>query len=77
MRDRDAARGRVVVYAFGVRRGKPAMLNDLLPRATGSIVVLADALELDDLDYSEFEASYDSVTLALASHLNALAAYRG
>lgn len=43
----------------------------------GQHVVLADALELDDLDYSEFEASYDSVTLALASHLNALAAYRG
>ena len=43
----------------------------------GQHVVLADALELDDLDYSEFEASYDSVTLALASHLTALAAYRG
>lgn len=43
----------------------------------GQHVVLVDALELDDLDYSEFEASYDSVTLALASHLNALAAYRG
>lgn len=38
-----ASRGRVVVYAFGVRRGKPAMLNDLVPRASGSIVVLADA----------------------------------
>ncbi len=38
-----ASRGRVVVYAFGVRRGKPAMLNDLVPRATGRIVVLADA----------------------------------
>jgi biofilm PGA synthesis N-glycosyltransferase PgaC len=38
-----ASRGRVVVYAFGVRRGKPAMLNDLVPRAAGSIVVLADA----------------------------------
>lgn len=33
----------VVVYAFGVRRGKSAVLNDLVPRATGDIVVLADA----------------------------------
>jgi len=39
-------------------------------------VVLTDALELADLDYSEFEASFDSMTLALASHLNALAPYR-
>ena len=37
-----AARG-VHVHAFAVRRGKPAMLNHLVPRARGSIVVLADA----------------------------------
>lgn len=43
----------------------------------GDHVVLTDALELEDLDYSEFEASFDSVTLALASHLGALAPYRG
>ena len=42
----------------------------------GDHVVLPDALELADLDYSEFEASFDSMTLALASHLNALAPYR-
>ena len=42
----------------------------------GDHVVLTDALELADLDYSEFEASFDSMTLALASHLNALAPYR-
>jgi len=29
-----------------------------------------------DLDFSEFEASFDSITLALASHLGALAPYR-
>ena len=42
----------------------------------GDHVVLTDALELTNLDYSEFEASFDSMTLALASHLSALAPYR-
>jgi len=42
----------------------------------GDHVVLTDALELENLDYSEFEASFDSMTLALASHLSALAPYR-
>jgi hypothetical protein len=39
-------------------------------------VVLTDTLELADLDYTEFEASFDSITLALASHLGTLAPYR-
>lgn len=42
----------------------------------GDHVVLTDALELENLDYTEFEASFDSMTLALASHLGALAPYR-
>ena len=42
----------------------------------GEHVVLTDALELENLDYSEFEASFDSLTLALSSHLSALAPYR-
>ncbi|HSE53179.1 MAG TPA: hypothetical protein VLB00_13380 [Gemmatimonadales bacterium] len=42
----------------------------------GDHVVLTDTLELEDLDYSEFEASFDSMTLALASHLAVLAPYR-
>jgi hypothetical protein len=42
----------------------------------GDHVVLTDALELENLDYNEFEASFDSVTLSLASHLSALAPYR-
>lgn len=42
----------------------------------GEQVVLTDTLELENLDYSEFEASFDSMTLALASHLSALAPYR-
>jgi hypothetical protein len=39
-------------------------------------VVLTDTMELENLDFSEFEASFDSLTLALASHLGALAPYR-
>jgi hypothetical protein len=42
----------------------------------GNHVVLTDTLELENLDFSEFEASFDSITLALASHLAALAPYR-
>ena len=42
----------------------------------GNHVVLTDTLELENLDFSEFEASFDSMTLALASHLGALAPYR-
>ncbi len=42
----------------------------------GNQVVLTDALELENLDFSEFEASFDSLTLALSSHLSALAPYR-
>jgi hypothetical protein len=42
----------------------------------GDHVVLTDTLELENLDFSEFEASFDSITLALASHLSALAPYR-
>jgi hypothetical protein len=42
----------------------------------GDHVVLTDALELESLDFSEFEASFDSLNLALASHLGSLAAFR-
>lgn len=42
----------------------------------GDRVVLVDTLELENLDFSEFEASFDSITLALATHLGALAPYR-
>ena len=42
----------------------------------GDHVVLTDTLELENLDFNEFEASFDSITLALASHLSALAPYR-
>jgi len=42
----------------------------------GDRVVLVDTLELENLDFVEFEASFDSMTLALATHLGALAPYR-
>jgi hypothetical protein len=42
----------------------------------GDHVVLTDALELETLDFTEFEASFDSLTLALSSHLSALAPFR-
>jgi hypothetical protein len=42
----------------------------------GDHVVITDTLELENLDFSEFQASFDSILLALASHLSALAPYR-
>lgn len=43
----------------------------------GNQVVLTDTLELENLDFTEFQASVESISLALASHLGALATYRG
>ena len=39
-------------------------------------VVLSDALELENLDFNEFQASFDSITMALASHLPSFAPFR-
>jgi hypothetical protein len=39
-------------------------------------VILSDTLELENLNFNEFQASVDSVQLALASHLDSLAAYQ-
>jgi hypothetical protein len=39
-------------------------------------IVLTEALELAHLDYDEFLASYEGMTLALASHLRELGAYQ-
>jgi hypothetical protein len=41
----------------------------------GDHVVLTDTLGLESLDFSEFEASVDSLTLALASHAGTIAPY--
>ena len=39
-------------------------------------IVLTEALELSHLDFEEFLAAYEGMTLALASHLRELAPYR-
>ncbi len=39
-------------------------------------IVLTEALELSHLDYEEFQASFESMTLALATHMRELASYR-
>ncbi len=41
-----------------------------------STVVLTEALQLETLDFEEFQASLDSIVLALDSHLSALAPYQ-
>jgi hypothetical protein len=51
--------------------------SDLLHGAYGfarGSVVLTDALELAHLDYEEFRASFESMTLALTAHVRELAA---
>jgi hypothetical protein len=42
----------------------------------GSLVVLTDALQLENLDFNEFQSSVDSIMLALASHMSALASFQ-
>lgn len=39
-------------------------------------VILSDALELENLDFNEFQAAIDSMQVALASHLESLSPYR-
>jgi hypothetical protein len=39
-------------------------------------VVLTEALELEHLDFDEFLSAYESITLALASHIRELASFR-
>jgi len=63
----------------GALAGKdPDLVGEYVARGIeeNQLHILTDALELENLDYSEFEASFDSMTLALASHLSALAPYR-
>jgi hypothetical protein len=53
--------------------------NDLVHGSYGiadNSIVLTEALELSHLDYEEFLAAYESMTLALASHLREFASYR-
>jgi hypothetical protein len=39
-------------------------------------IVMTEALELSHLDYEEFLAAFESITVALASHLRELGSYR-
>jgi hypothetical protein len=39
-------------------------------------IVMTEALELAHLDYEEFLAAYESITVALASHLRELGSFR-
>ena len=39
-------------------------------------IVMSEALELSHLDYEEFMAAYEGMTLALASHLRELGSFR-
>ena len=41
----------------------------------GDHILWTDTLELDNLDYNEFESSFDSIALGLASHRNTLAPF--
>jgi len=53
--------------------------TDLLHGSYGiddGTIVLTEALELEHLDFDEFLAAYESITLALASHLRELATIR-
>lgn len=69
----DAANGRLN------RRLLELNASDLVHGSYGIIdgaIVLTEALELSHLDYEEFQASYESMTLALATHMRELASYR-
>jgi hypothetical protein len=40
-------------------------------------IVLTDALQLENLDFNEFQATIDDITLAVADHYSRLAKFRG
>lgn len=53
--------------------------SDLLHGSYGianGAVILTDALELGHLDFEEFLASYESMTLSLASHMRELSTFQ-
>ncbi len=39
-------------------------------------VILTEALQLENLDFNEFQAAMDSIQMAIASHFEALSPYR-
>jgi hypothetical protein len=42
----------------------------------GDAIVISDALQLENLDYNEFAATVDDITLAVSSHHGRLAKFR-
>ena len=53
--------------------------TDLIHAAYGleeGDVILTESLEVENLDFNEFQATIDSFQMALASHMDALAEYR-
>ena len=53
--------------------------SDLVHGAYGieeNNIVMAEALELSHLDFEEFQSAYESITVALASHLREIGTYR-
>ena len=79
---------RVKVMTCPTDDGRCAQLNrrllqlnatDLLHGSYGieqDAIVLTEAMELSHLDYEEFLATYESMTMALGSHLRELSSYR-
>ena len=79
---------RVKVMTCPSDDGRCAQLNrrllqlnatDLLHGSYGieqDAIVLTEAMELSHLDYEEFLATYESMTMALGSHLRELSSYR-
>lgn len=43
----------------------------------GGKIVISDALQLENLDFNEFQATIDDITLAVADHYSRLAKFRG
>jgi hypothetical protein len=78
---------RVKVMDLPKTNGKSADLNrrllelnasDLVHGSYGisdNSIVLTEALELEHLDYEEFQSSYEAMTLALATHLRELTTF--
>jgi biofilm PGA synthesis N-glycosyltransferase PgaC len=59
---------RVQLVAYDQRRGKPAALNDLLPRCTGEIVLLTDARqEFDRACLTELVANFADPAVGVVS----------
>ena len=79
---------RVKVMDLPATNGKSADLNrrllelnatDLVHGSYGisnGQYVLTEALEVEHLDFEEFQASYESMTLALATHLRELSTFQ-